>query len=421
MRKAVTIIGMGDDGCLGLSSRAVNAVAQAQVLVGGQRHLDFFPQFTGQRILWRGGIAEALERIAVASAEHNVCVLASGDPLFFGIGARVIGRIGAEHVEVLPQPSAMQWAFAKAGLSWDDAALLSVHGRSHEGLVTRLRGHAKAACFTDPENSPARLAAHMLEFGQSGWRAWVCENLGGTDERVRQFELADLAGCDDISPLSVLLLQRTDAAWRPPPAIPFLPEEAFARRMPKKGLITKREVRVLSLAALQLRPSSVVWDVGAGSGSVAIEAAMIAWAGRVFAVEIDPEGVEICRENVRTHGVDNVRIVAGAAPAALADLEDPDAVFVGGSKGTLAEVIAVALGRLRPGGRLVVNAVTLDNVSEAYATFRRLGLVPEVTLLNVARGEPLADYLRYEALNPIHIFAVTKTGENAKREGENAK
>ena len=236
MHKAVTIIGMGDDGCRGLSSRAVNAVAQAQVLVGGQRHLDFFPQFTGQQILWRGGIAEALERIAEASAENNVCVLASGDPLFFGIGARVIARIGAEHVEVLPQPSAMQWAFAKVGLAWDDAALaVGPRPVAEKGLVTRLRGHAKAACFTDPENSPARLAAHMLEFGQSGWRAWVCENLGGTDERVRPFELADLARCDDVSPLSVLILQRTDAAWRPPPDPLSCPRNSLPGGCPGRG------------------------------------------------------------------------------------------------------------------------------------------------------------------------------------------
>jgi precorrin-6Y C5,15-methyltransferase (decarboxylating) len=184
--------------------------------------------------------------------------------------------------------------------------------------------------------------------------------------------------------------------------------------MPKKGLITKREVRLLSLAQLAIRPTSVVWDIGAGSGSVAIEAALLAYEGRVYAIELDPEGVDICRDNLRTHAVDNVRVVAGRAPEALDGLEAPDAVFVGGSKGSLGEILDVAFGRLQPGGRLVVNAITLENVAEAYQSLRGLGVVPEVTLLNVARGEPLAQYLRYEALNPIHIFAVSKpdsTGE----------
>jgi len=178
--------------------------------------------------------------------------------------------------------------------------------------------------------------------------------------------------------------------------------------MPKKGLITKREVRLLSLAAMKLRPASIVWDIGAGSGSVSIEAAMIAHEGRVYAIEVDPEGVEICRENIKTHAVDNVRVIAGRAPEALKDIESPDAVFIGGSKGSMREIIEVALNRLNAGGRLVVSAITFENVGETYATLKEWKLEPEVVLLNVARGEPLAHYLRYEALNPIHIFSVTK-------------
>jgi precorrin-6Y C5,15-methyltransferase (decarboxylating) len=201
---------------------------------------------------------------------------------------------------------------------------------------------------------------------------------------------------------------RSDAAWRAPPAITFLHEDMFAKRMPKKGLITKREVRLLSLASLGIRPDSVVWDVGAGSGSVSIEAALLAYDGRVYAIEVDPEGVEICRENVRSHGVDNVRVIAGRAPEALADLEAPDAVFIGGSKGSMEEIIAVALERLKPRGRLVANAITLENAAEAYQAFRRRDLVPEVTLLQTSRAEPLARYMRYEAMNPIQIFAVEK-------------
>jgi precorrin-6Y C5,15-methyltransferase (decarboxylating) len=178
--------------------------------------------------------------------------------------------------------------------------------------------------------------------------------------------------------------------------------------MPKKGLITKREVRLISLAHLAIRPADIVWDVGAGSGSVAIEAARLAPEGQCYAIEVDPEGVALCEDNARAHGADNVHVIAGRAPEALAALPAPDAVFVGGSKGSMAEIIAVALDRLRPGGRLVVNAITLENAGETYLAIRAHGLVPEVTLLQIARSEPLAHYLRYEALNPIQIFAVGK-------------
>jgi precorrin-6Y C5,15-methyltransferase (decarboxylating) len=407
-RRAVTLVGIGDDGCAGLTSRAVNAVTRAAVLVGGRRQLAFFPEFAGERIAIAGALPPVLDRIAELSEDRNVCILASGDPLFFGIGRLVIERLGAGCVDVIPQPSSFQLAFARAGVPWDDAGFVSLHSRPIEGAVIRIARHAKVALFTDDERTPPRIAARMLEYGESAWRAWVCESLGGADERVRPFTLGDLAAATDIGPLNVLVLVRTDPAWRPPPRIPFLPEDAFARRMPKKGLITKREVRLITLGALAIRDGDVVWDIGAGSGSVAIEAAKLAPEGRVYAIEVDPEGVAICQDNIRVHGTDNVRVIEGRAPEALAPLETPDAVFVGGSKGSMAAIVDVALDRLRPGGRLVVNAITLENAGETYQALRGRDLVPDVTLLQIARSEPLARYLRYEALNPIQIFAVTK-------------
>ena len=377
------------------------------MLVGGRRHLAFFPEHPGERIALGADIAAVLDRIAELAEDRNVCVLASGDPLFFGIGRRVIERVGADHVDAIPQPSSIQLAFARAGLAWDDAAVVSLHGRPIEGSVARIARHAKVAVLTDDERSPPRIAARMLAYGQTAWRAWVCEALGGPGERVRRFTLGDLAAAGDIAPLNVLVLERTDPAWRPPPILPFTPEDAFARRMPRNGLITKREVRLISLAQLAIRPGSVVWDVGAGSGSVAIDAARLAPDGRIFAIEVDPEGVALCEDNARAHGADNVQVIAGRAPEALAALPDPDAVFVGGSKGSMTAIVDAALDRLRPGGRLVVNAITLENAGEAYQAIRARGVVPDVTLLQVARAEPLARYLRYEAQNPIQIFAAS--------------
>jgi precorrin-6Y C5,15-methyltransferase (decarboxylating) len=407
-RCAVALVGIGDDGCAGLTSRALGAVTRAQVLVGGRRQLAFFSEHAGERIALTSDVAAVLDRVAELAEDRNVCILASGDPLFFGIGRRVLERIGAEHVEVIPQPSSIQLAFARAGLAWDDAAVISLHGRPLEGCVARLARHAKVAVLTDDERSPARIAARMLAYGETAWRAWVCESLGGPGERVRRFTLGDLAAATDVAPLNVLVLERSDPAWRPPPAIPFSPEDAFARRMPKHGLITKREVRLISLAQLAIRRDSVVWDIGAGSGSVAIDAARLAPEGRSYAIEIDPEGAAICQDNARAHGTDNVHVICGRAPEALAVLETPDAVFVGGSKGSMTAIIEAALDRLRPGGRLVVNAITLENAGETYRALRARGLVPEVTLLQIARAEPLAHYLRYEALNPIQIFAATR-------------
>jgi len=409
---AVTVIGLGDDGCLGLSSRAANVIARAQVLAGGERHLAFFPQFEGKRVIFKSDLVRAISEIVDLSHEHTVCVLASGDPLFYGIGNMIAKKIGKEYLEFIPSPTSIQLAFSRVKEKWDDATIISLHGRPMKGLVSKLQRVQKAALLTDNKNSPQVIANYLCQYQDSDWTAHVCENLGSRDEKVKKYgNLRELAEQREISDLNILILERCNPSnilWRQEPTIPYREEEAFAKRMPKNGLITKREVRVLSLAAMQLRSNSVIWDIGAGSGSVAIEAAKVAWEGEVFAIEVDPEGVEICRENILSHRTDHVEVIAGRAPEALLDLKDPDAVFVGGSKGSMGEIIDCVLKRLKPDGRIVVNAVTLDNVSEAYQAFRSYGIIPEVILLNISRGQKLANYLRYDALNPIHIFAATK-------------
>ncbi|HSM94238.1 MAG TPA: precorrin-6y C5,15-methyltransferase (decarboxylating) subunit CbiE [Anaeromyxobacteraceae bacterium] len=408
--RAVTVVGVGDDGRAGLSPRALAAIAAARAVAGGARHLALFPEGAGERIPLGAGLDGALSRLRDAAAAGPVCVLASGDPLFFGIGARVAQAFGAGAVEFLPQPSSMQWAFARLGIPWDGAALLSCHGRPRDGLVARLRRRAKAALFTDAESPPPAIAAHLLAHGEAGWTAHVCERLGGDRERIRSFRLEALAACEDVDPLNVLVLVR-DAGWRPPPVVPFLPEAALSTR---NGLVTKREVRVVALAALRLAEDSVLWDVGAGSGSVSIEAGLLAPEGRVFAVERDAEMLDHLRGNVRRHGADNVRVVEGSAPGALAGLDTPDAVFVGGSGGDLSAILGRALDALRPGGRIVVNAALLDTLEEARRLLAARGLEPEVTLVSVARGAPVAGRLRLDPLAPVHVVAATTPAGGAR-------
>lgn len=414
MRRPVTVVGIGADGCAGLSSRAAGAVAAADVLAGGARHLAVFPQFRGERVALGKDVAGAVERIAALAEEHAVCVLASGDPLLFGVGARLVARLGAADVEILPQPSAVQWAFARAGIAWDDAAILSVHGRPLAGVAARLRGARKAALLTGGDATPAAVARHLLAHGEGGLAAWICEELGGPAERIRRFEsLEAVARCEDVAALNVLLLARSDPGWRPPPAVPFLPEDALAMRRPRGGLVTKREVRVLALAALAIRPDAVVWDVGAGSGSVAIEAAALAPEGRVFAIEREPESARHCRENARRHGADHVTVVEGDAPAALEGLPAPDAVFVGGGGAALPAIAAAILPRLRPGGRVVVAAVTLDTLAEARRALADAAIAPEVTSVSIARGAPLGGRVRLEPLTPVFLVAGSRAGEGA--------
>jgi precorrin-6Y C5,15-methyltransferase (decarboxylating) len=472
----LTVVGMGEAGCQGISSQAFNAVVQADVLVGAQRYLDFFQDFHGETIqMGEGGLKlkDVLASIRTLLPHKRVVVLASGDPLFFGIGSLLVREFPG--TQIMPHPSSVQLAAARLGWRTEDLDVWSYHGRPVRDFLHRLRYVPRVAILTDQESSPKRLAQLILEersflkvpqlvsptsdakkssststtmtpysLVHTHWRCWVAESLGSVHESLKSFSLEELAGAtEDFQPLNILLLERCskpleeggdikdspddqgpggrevrgstdggEVADFPVMVFPYLPEDAFAKRVPKLGLITKREVRVLSLAALGLRPGGVLWDLGAGSGSVGIEALLMARDLKVFAVECDPECVTMCEINARQMGLDlrgSYQVIPGLAPDVFESLPDPDHVFVGGSKGRLQDIIAKSYGRLKPGGRLVVNAITLDNVQEAYQGFLNLGLVPELSVVNVSRGIPLAGrYLRYEALNPVHIFWSTK-------------
>lgn len=399
------VIGVGNDGGESLTPRALAIVEKAEVLVGGQRLLDYFSHVPAERVKLGANVDHVLATVAPRRFESRVVLLATGDPNYFGITRALLRHVPAEEVEIIPNVSALQWGFAKARLPWDDATFLTVHGRTMVGLVDAVRGHSKVCLFTDERNTPAAIAGALLAAGLRDYRAVLCEDLGGDGERVTRLTLEELA-TRDAHPLNTLILLGPERATAPPASwTPGLPEEAFDHRKPKLGLITKREVRVLSLTRLALQPDSVVWDIGAGSGSVAIEAARLAPHGRVFAVEKNADDVEIIRANVEKFAVPNVTVLHTRAPTGLDELPDPDAVFVGGSGGELTRILALAAARLRTSGRMVVNAVTLDTLHEGVAAFRQLKLEHEAILVSIARSKPLVGMMSFEALNPVYIVS----------------
>jgi len=404
-RGVIQVVGVGREGAGSLTPRALAVVEKAELLVGGQRLLDCFPHVPAERVRIGAKVDEVLAGVAARRAERRVVVLATGDPNYFGITRALLRHIPPEDLEIIPNVSALQWAFAKAREPWDDATFVTVHGRSPDGLVDAVRGHRKVCLFTDEKNTPSAIARILLDTGLGEYRAVLCEDLGGPSERVRRLSLHELAAVDAHS-LNTLILLGPDSAvsGREPVAwTPGLPEEVFDQRKPKLGLITKREVRVLSLSRLALRPDSVVWDIGAGSGSVSIEAARLAPRGRVFAVEKNAEDVEIVRANVEKFGVPHVTVMHARAPEGLDKLPDPDAVFIGGSGGGLHDILAIVAARLRPSGRVVVNAITLDTLYETVRTFRQLAFEHEAILVSIARSKPLLEMMSFEALNPVYI------------------
>lgn len=403
---SITIVGVLDDGRESLTPRAMRAVHQADLLFGGQRLLDFFPESRAEKVAIKGDLSRLVALMKDNLGRRRMCVLASGDPTFFGIAKYLLGRLPKPEIEIVPNVSSMQLAFARVKENWDDAALASVHGRPIEGVIDLVRSNRKIALFTDEVHSPAAIARALLDNGVHGYRAFVCENLGGAQERIVEAELEDLVD-QAFSPLNVLILLREQEVVGKPEARRWpigIPDDEFFQRRPRSGLITRAEVRVVALSKMRLHEDSVVWDIGAGSGSVSIEAALLAPRGKVFAIEKNAEDADIVRQNVAKFGVANLTLVEGRAPDGLDRFDDPDAVFVGGSGGELGEILAIACRRLRPGGRVVVNAVTLENLNGALEGLRANGMEVDVTLASFARSQPILNLLRFAAQDPIFII-----------------
>ncbi|MGH7441403.1 MAG: precorrin-6y C5,15-methyltransferase (decarboxylating) subunit CbiE [bacterium] len=419
----VLILGVTDAGLDSLSPEAHRRLGQATLLIGGERHLTFCAGHPAEKLVIQGDLKALAVRLqrALDGPGARPVVLASGDPLFYGIASYLAGKLGSERVEVLPNVGSMQQAFARVGWKWDDAELVSVHGRPLERLCFIAPDCVKVGVFTDPDNSPAKVAETLLALGwPEDAEAGVLENLDGPDERVTKALLRDVGGLK-FGSLNVVVARRpapTDsrAVWT------FgLDEEAFVQRRPEKGLITKSEVRVLSLAKMRLFPGAVSWDIGAATGSVAVEAARLSRGGRVWAVEKNAEDCNNVRENVRHFHTPTVRVLQGTAPQALADIppsDDPDAVFVGGTAGRMDSVLDVCLARLRPGGSVVVNTVTVENTAEALAWYENSGLDWGFLQVQINRGRvirtPTQALHRLDALNPVHVFWGAKPAPQAQ-------
>jgi precorrin-6Y C5,15-methyltransferase (decarboxylating) len=409
----VQVLGISDRGLDSLPPSARRLLDQATLLAGGERHLAFCAALPVEKLLVKGDLKALAERLAgeLRDPASRPVVLASGDPLFYGIAQLLINKLGADRVEVHPALSSMQLAFARIGLKWDDADLVSVHGRPLDKLAGLPPDCRKVGVFTDPANTPAKVAEYLVGLG---WPldspAWVVENIEGEDERTTRCSLDELRGLA-FGELNVVVAERL-ALPEARGAYAFgLDEALFAQRKPEKGLITKAEVRVLSLAKLRLFPGAVTWDIGAATGSVAVEAARLSRGGRVWAVEKNAEDCDNVGENALRFHTPSVLVLHGEAPGVLERIpqgDDPDAVFVGGTAGRMDAILDAAKARLKPGGTIVLNTVTVENTAEALAWYQASGLDWGFLQIQVSRGKsiktPSQTLHRLDALNPVTIF-----------------
>ncbi len=403
----IQVVGMGmAAGMLSPAARA--ALDAAELIIGSLSHLAAFPELAAEKIPYPSPMS-GLWAILRASAGRRIVLLASGDPLFYGISQTLLRLLPPEHLVFHPNLSSLQAAFARLGRSWHPAQCLSLHGRPLTGLRAVLQANRLYALLTDHGSSPRAIATLLVEVGFGESELWVAENLGMPEEQCRRFQAAELAGATvKFSPLNVVILE-THGPGGVLPEFPGIPDERFSTgEEPGKGMLSKREVRLTILSLLAPRAGETGWDVGAGCGGVSVEWARWNPLGTVYAIECHPERLEHLGINRDRFGVvNNLHIVPGTAPAALSALPDPHMAFIGGSNGGLHEMLETVWTRLQPGGRLVASAVTEDSRVELHSFAGDRAAY--WTELGIARAERLAGQRVMRPYLPVLLMKLEKT------------
>jgi precorrin-6Y C5,15-methyltransferase (decarboxylating) len=399
----VHVVGLGVDH-RDITPTALRLIDSAEVLAGGDRLLALFSDHPAVKVLIKSPLKNVIDRINQEMQSHRkVVVLADGDPLFFGIGKRLIDAFGKDTVVIYPNVTTLQVAASKLKIPWHDIQTISLHGRKDiQPLLAALVKNNRVAVFTDPDFSPAKVADELIRRGVDTFNMHVFEGLGTETEKTGRFELKETVK-QTFSPLNFIILNRIKQA-----VIPLslgLDDDLYLHQ---RGLITKREIRVAGLSALEIEPHHTLWDLGAGCGSVAIEASLLAYEGIVLAVEKAPERIQLIRQNISRMGAYGVEVIHGEMPECLEFLPDPNRIFIGGGMGKDNSVLEAATERLRPGGKLVLHLVLMGSLARARDYLEDLKWPFSITQLQVSRSKDLAGDHRLEALNPVFIISVKK-------------
>ncbi|MBE9008749.1 precorrin-6y C5,15-methyltransferase (decarboxylating) subunit CbiE [Pseudanabaenaceae cyanobacterium LEGE 13415] len=400
MNKWLSIVGIGDDGLEGVAPVGRSLIDQAEILIGGDRHLAMLPNDSRLRICWSSPIEDSVQKLLTYRGQ-SVCVLASGDPMCYGIGVTLTRRIAIDEITIIPAPSAFSLACSRLGWSLSEIETLSLCGRDPALLNSVLYPNAKILVLSADRKTPATVAQMLCDRGLSDSLMVVLEHLGGTKERIIS-GTASSWNQTDIADLNTIAI--TCSSTSLPSRSPGIPDSIYAH----DGQLTKREVRAVTLSTLAPQPGELLWDVGAGCGSIAIEWMRSDRRCRAIAIESNTERLKLIAQNANTLGVPNLKIVAGKAPIALQDLPQPDAIFIGGGL-TVPDVVETCWRSLRSGGRLVANAVTVETEAQLFHWQNKLG--GELTRIAVQRAEPLGKFLSWKAMAPITQWSVIKTVE----------
>lgn len=398
--RPVTVVGIGADGWDGLTGPARSALRAAEVIVGSARQLallDAAVEVEAERVRWPVPLVPALPGLLDSHADRRLCVLASGDPMFHGVGSTLVRLLGADRVRVLSHPSSASLACARLGWPLDEVDVVSAVGRPIEALHRFLHPDRRLLVLSADGATPAAVAGLLAARGYAASDVTVLESLGGPDERITTVHDGPFGALNVVA----VRCRAGDPSAAPLGVVPGLPDDAYHH----DGQLTKREVRAITLARLVPVPGQLLWDVGAGSGSITVEWLRAHRSCRAVAIERDEVRAGRIRANAAALGVPTPDLVVGVAPAALAGLDPPDAVFVGGGV-TAPGLVDRCWAALRPGGRLVVNAVTVESERVVADGYARLG--GDLVRIAINRAAPVGGYTGWRPMLPVTQWTVVK-------------
>ena len=414
----IAVVGIGLDGKQGLTQTVQQIIEQATVLAGSKRHLGYFTDHPAEK-LNLANLNTGIEAIAQLKLDHHVVViLTSGDPLFFGLGRLLLAKFKASEIEFYPHLSSIQLAFNRLKIPWQDANLISVHGRSVDKLIELFKqGKDKIAVLTDGNNNPAAIARLFLALELPvNYSFYICENLGDISEKISHFspaEITQLSNLEqhDFSALNVLILvreaQENDLNLDNLPLI-GLPDSSFLSFSDRPSLITKKEVRLAILGELALQPEQTVWDIGAGTGSVSIEIARLCPTSQIFAIEKTSMGSTLITKNSQRFQVNNIKSINGKAPEVLCNLPDCDRIFIGGSGGNLVDILHTCSQKLTDRGAIVMAFATIEYQLQAINWLSNHDWQYRLLQLQISRSTPISKLTRLTPLNPVTIITARK-------------